>query len=197
MNLITSTVKSTFDSTFLFVLKNKEKFYAVSDKVQVDKFINKIMVGELMNIARKRDQDALAAKKKEFISLDKEVGARIIAFTEMNLLYRSSDRVKFYQTLANCAIKYDFDNSGSLNKYAWMLAEAKEEISKDLMDEALKMAKRSVELNANFANINTYACLLNKAGLKEEAKVQAKKSIELALEEQKKGLWSFAFVAGN
>ncbi len=197
MELITSTVKSTSDSKFLFVLKNKAKFYAVADKAQIDKFIEHCMSGELNMAMRKGDEVAIAAKKEELLSLDKEIASKILAFTEVNSLYRSPDKVKFYQALANFAIKYDFDNSESLNQYAWMLAEAKEEMGKDLIGKALKMAKRSVELNANFANIDTYACVLNKAGMIEEAKVQAKKSIELAPEDQKKDLWSSAFIAGN
>ena len=115
----------------------------------------------------------------------------------VNKLYRSPDKLKFYEALADHSIKYDFENSTGLNKYAWMLAEAKEEMSKELVGKAVKMAKRSVELDANFANIDTYACVLNKVGMIEEAKVQAKKSIELAPEDQKKGLWSSAFIAGN
>ena len=197
MKLITSTVKSTSDSKFLFVLKNKAKFYAVTDKDQIDQFIEQTMSMELIDSLLKGDEPAIAAKKAEFISLDKEVGVKVIALTEMQMLYRDPNRMKFYQALANYVIKYDFDNSESLNKCAWMLAESKEELTKDIRNKALKMAKRSVELDANFVNIDTYACLLNKAGLKEEAKVQAKKAIELAPEEQKKDLWSSAFIAGN
>ncbi|WP_255447787.1 hypothetical protein [Ancylomarina sp. 16SWW S1-10-2] len=36
------------------------------------------------------------------------------------------------------------------------------------------MAKRSVVLDANFANIDTYACVLNKAGMIKEAKFRLK-----------------------
>jgi thioredoxin-related protein len=197
VKLITSTVKSTSDSKFLFVLKNKAKFYAVADKAVIDQFIEQTMSKELNMAMRKGDEVAIATKKKELLSLDKDIASKILAFTEVNKLYRNPDKVKFYDALADFSIKFDFDNSESLNKYAWMLAEAKEEIGKDLMDKALKMAKRSVELDANFANIDTYACLLDKAGMKEEAKVQAKKSVELAPEEQKKGLWSSTFIAGN
>ena len=195
--LITSTVKSTSDEKFLFVLKNKAKFYAVSNKADVDWFIEDVMMGEFEKIARKGDDGVISAKKKELIAIDKEIAAKVIASTEVNMLYKNPDRMKFYQVLANYALKYEFENSGNLNQYAWMLAEAKEELSKELMEKALKMAKRSVELNANFSNIDTYACLLDKAGMKKESKVQSKKAIELATEEQKKGLWSFAFIAAN
>ncbi|WP_320018595.1 hypothetical protein [Labilibaculum manganireducens] len=82
-----------------------------------------------------------------------------------------------------------------MNSYAWTIAEAKEDLDKELVNKAVKMAKRSVELNANFANIDTYACILNKAGQIEEAKIQAAKSIELAPEDQKKDLWSLQFMS--
>ncbi|SMO42123.1 Thioredoxin-like [Saccharicrinis carchari] len=197
LKIITSTVKSTADSKFRFVLKNKAKFYALSEKAQIDQFIEQIMMEELMKVTREEDKAAIAAKEAELISLDKEVGVKVIATAEVNALYRSPERVKFFEALANYAIKYDFDNMEGLNKYAWWIAQAEEEISKDLMDKAIIMAKRSIELNTNFANIDTYACVLNKAGRIKEAKVQAKKSIELATEEQKKDLWSVKFMEGN
>ncbi len=192
--IILSTVKSSSDSKFLFVMKNKEKFYAVSEKASIDQFIEQTMMGELMNVVRKGDKEETSAKKKELISLDEKIGAKIIAFSEVNMLYRNPDRLKFYKAMVDYSINYEFDNSKNLNRYAWMLAEAKEELSQEMMDNALKMAKRSVEIDANFANIDTYACLLSKAGLTEDAKIQAKKSVELAPEDQKKDLWSSQFL---
>ena len=197
MKLIISMVKSSSNSKFLFVLKNKEKFYAVSKKMDVDRFLEDIMGKELEEIARKGDPDALYAKKKELIALDKVVGAKVISFTEVNRLYGNPDRLKYYKALANYSIKYEFENSENLGKCAMMLAETEEDLNRELMDKALIMVKRLIELNANYLNIDTYACLLNKAGLKEEAIVQAKKAIELAPEGRKKHLWSSAFIMGN
>ena len=195
--LITNTVKSTSNPIYHFVLKNKSKFYAVADKGQVNQFLEYTMMGELGQFARKGDMDAFNLKKQEFIALDKEVGTKVVAFMDMNMLRRDPDQKKFYQAMADYAIKYDFDNSENLNRYAWGIAEAKEKLGQELLNTAVKMAKRSVELNANFANIDTYAFLLNKVGQKEEAKVQAKKSVELAPEDQKKDLWAAKFLKGE
>jgi len=195
--LITNTVKSTSNPIYHFVLKNKTKFYAVADKGQVNQFLEYTMMGELGQLARKGDMDAFNLKKQEFIALDKEVGTKVVAFMDMNMLRRDPDQKKFYQAMADYAIKYDFDNSENLNRYAWGIAEAKEDLGQTLLNTAVKMAKRSVELNANFANIDTYAFLLNKVGQKEEAKVQAEKSVELAPEDQKKDLWAAKFLKGE
>jgi len=195
--LITNTIKSTTNPIYHFVLKNKAKFYAVADKGRVDQFLEYTMLGEMGQLARKGDMDAFNLKKKEFIALDKEVGTKVVAFMDMNMLRRSPDQKKFYQAMADYAVKYDFDNSENLNRYAWTIAEAKEELGQELLSTAVKMAKRSVELNANFANIDTYAFLLNKVGQKEEAKVQAEKSVKLAPEDQKKDLWAAKFLKGE
>ena len=95
------------------------------------------------------------------------------------------------------ALKYEFDNPEDLNRYARSVAEAKEDLGKALLNTAVEMVIHSVELNANFKNIDTYAFLLNKVGQKEEAKVQAEKSVKLAPEDQKKNLWSTKFLAGE
>jgi len=195
--LITNTIKSTTNPIYYFVLKNKAKFYAVADKGRVDQFLEYTMIGELGQLARKGDMDAFNLKKNELIALDKEVGTKVVAFMDMNMLRRDPDQKKFYQAMADYAVKYDFDNSENLNRYAWGIAEAKEDLGQELLSTALKMAKRSVELNANFANIDTYAFLLNKVGQKEEAKVQAKKSVALAPKDQKKNLWSATFTVEN
>ena len=195
--LITNTIKSTTNPIYQFVLKNKAKFYAVADKGRVDQFLEYTMIGELGQLARKDDMDAFNLKKNELIALDKEVGTKVVAFMDMNMLRRDPDQKKFYQAMADYAVKYDFDNSENLNRYAWGIAEAKEDLGQELLSTALKMAKRSVELNANFANIDTYAFLLNKVGQKEEAKVQAKKSVALAPKDQKKNLWSATFTVEN
>jgi len=195
--LIGSTIKSSSNPIFLFVLKNKAKFYAVADQAQVDQFLEYTMMGELGQLARKGDMEAFNLKKKELVALDKEVGTKVVAFMDMNMLRRDPDQKKFYQAMADYAVKYDFDNSENLNRYAWSIAEAKEDLGKELVNTALKMAKRSVELDANFANIDTYAFLLNKAGQKENAKIQAEKSVKLAPEDQKKDLWAVKFLKGE
>jgi len=197
VKLITCIIKSTSNPVFHFVLKNKDRFYAVADKAQVDQFLENTMLGEMAQLARKGDMEALSLKKKELIALDKEVGTKVVAFLDMNMLRNDPDQEKFYQAMADYGIKYDFDNYVSLNEYAWTIAEAKEDLGKELVNKAVKMAKRSVELNTNFLNTDTYACILNKAGQIEEAKIQASKSIELAPEDQKKDLWSMKFLEGE
>ncbi|MGK0290981.1 MAG: thiol-disulfide isomerase/thioredoxin [bacterium] len=192
--IIISTVSSTSDSKYLLVLNNKEKFYAFADKLKIDQFLEQTMMMELGQLARKGDVDAITVKKKKLIELDEKIGAKVVSFMNVNMLQRDPDRVKFYQAVVDYAVKYEFDNSENLNRYAWSVAEAKEELSKEILDKALKMAKRSVELDANFANMDTYAFLLNKAGLTKEAKVQAEKSVELAPEDQKESLWANKFL---
>jgi len=122
------------------------------------------------------------------------LGAKVAAFMEVNMHKKNPDEQKYYNALADYVIKYDFDNSQNLNRDAWKIAELKIDLSKELLNKALKMAKRSVELNENFANVDTYAYVLNRMGQSKEALIQARKSVELAPEEQKSRLWSKSFI---
>ncbi|RZT96424.1 thioredoxin-like protein [Ancylomarina subtilis] len=195
--LITKVVTSTSDPIYLFVLKNKTRFYEVANQLQIDEFMEQIMLSDLKQSVPKGDKEAFAAKKKELIALDQEVGSKIFAYIDMSMLQRDPDQKKFYEAMANYGIKHDFDNSEHLFMYVQIISAAKEDIDKELVSKVVKMAKRSVELNANFENIDAYAYILNKSGQIEEAKIQAAKSIELAPEDQKKDLWSVKFLEGE
>lgn len=59
------------------------------------------------------------------------------------------------------------------------------------------MAKYSVSAFPTLLWLNADGNIQHKTVGAGDAKVQAKKSIELAPEDQKKDLWSSAFIAGN
>ena len=197
VEIIAATVKSTADPNYHFVLKNKEKFYAVAEKPVIDKFLERTMLIELTQLARKGDIESFESKKKELTELDEKIGEKVIAQTEMWMLQRDPDRKKFYNALADYTLKYEFDNSKNLNQYAWKIVEAKEDLGKEILNKALKMAKRSVDLDTNFANTDTYAYILYKLGQKKEAREFASKSVELATDEQKTDLWSAQYLDGE
>ncbi|GAK77508.1 MAG: thioredoxin domain-containing protein [Nonlabens ulvanivorans] len=76
------------------------------------------------------------------------------------------------------AIWYD---SNALNSKAWHAYLEHSEI--DVLLKSIKMVKRSIELDANYNNTDTYAALLYKTGRYDEAWKQAKAAILLAKEE--------------
>ncbi|MFH1321437.1 MAG: thioredoxin domain-containing protein [Bacteroidota bacterium] len=98
---------------------------------------------------------------------------------------------------ANCAIilidvyKEKHDNYNFLNSVAWNFYEnIKDEL---LLERALNWAKRSVEINSNSFNIDTYAVLLYQSGNVEEAIKYEETALKLAKEENdEKSIKQFA-----
>ena len=82
--------------------------------------------------------------------------------------------VKYYDT-------YGSDSAMELNSVAWTIFESSEDPAQ--LEKALGWAKKSVEMEPSYANMDTLAWLYNKTGNKEMAKEAAKKAIEMAKED--------------
>ncbi|MDQ3073731.1 MAG: thioredoxin domain-containing protein, partial [Bacteroidota bacterium] len=96
--------------------------------------------------------------------------------------YLKSGRWDLYSLSANKYARnmvwYDWQ---ALNEIAW---EAYEEVEdQEILALALEWAVRSVELDANYANMDTYAALLYRTGKFREAEKAAKKAIKLGKKE--------------
>ncbi len=72
----------------------------------------------------------------------------------------------------------DWDNYSTLNSLAWNVYE--NESDKEKLANAVKWVKRSIELNKNYYNSDTYAALLYKMGNYKEALVIAQEAITIA-----------------
>ena len=73
---------------------------------------------------------------------------------------------------------YPSEDANELNSIAWSFYESVED--KQMLNEAVKWAERSVEIESTFYNNDTLAALYYKLGNKKAAKAAAKKAIELA-----------------
>lgn len=82
--------------------------------------------------------------------------------------------VKYYDT-------YGSDSAMELNSVAWTVFESSEDQAQ--LEKALGWAKKSVEMEPGYANMDTLAWLYNKTGNKEMAKKTAMKAIEMAKED--------------
>lgn len=74
--------------------------------------------------------------------------------------------------------KYAMDNSQTLNMYAWSFYENVND--KTMLKNAERWAVKSMEIEKNYYNTDTYASILFKLGKKEKALKYAKEAIELA-----------------
>ncbi len=79
--------------------------------------------------------------------------------------------IKYYDT-------YGSDNAMELNSIAWTIFESSDD--QQQLKKALGWAKKSVEMDPGYANMDTLAWLYNKTGNKAKAKETATKAIEMA-----------------
>lgn len=147
----------------------------------------------LINIIRVGNQlsnnllDGYKADKKEF--LDKEIAKWEFltkGFIELNpnldsiFLKNIEDRVKNRnQVILDYEKQFDKSIANDLNTVSWTFYEKVIEVSE--LKKALKWSKKSVELNATSANMDTYAHLLFKLGYKKKAIKYEQKALELAI----------------
>ncbi len=190
IEIMGATIKSVNDKKFTFVMENRANFNDAVGEATINKLIEQTMGQDLMNAMGTRNEETIAQKKKELLALDEAIAEKLFAGIELQMLMRDPDKNKFFDALADYALKYVSDDAKTLNQYAWMIVDAKIEVKEDILQKALKMAKRSVELDEGFVTLDTYACALYKVGEIDEAMKMAKKSVDLASEDLKKDLWS-------
>jgi thiol-disulfide isomerase/thioredoxin len=115
-------------------------------------------------------------KKDSYSKLygEEKVAAKI-GNTYVGHYFRTQD----FDAYADYVEKLDiWDNQSALNSHAWNLYEGTDD--KELLEKASKWAKRSMELEQNYYNADTYAALQYKLGNFDEAEKYADIAIQLA-----------------
>jgi tetratricopeptide (TPR) repeat protein len=118
----------------------------------------------------------------------KEMDGRITMWTENKALVlgaemafyeKKGDSDKYNQLLTDF-IKSIWNDQTALNSFAWSYYQRFDD--KNKLEQAVKCIKRSIELNSNYNNNDTFASLLYKLGDYNKALEQAKAAIVLAKE---------------
>jgi thioredoxin-related protein len=188
--IITTPFKS---SSFNFMLSNRDRFYQYFDKDQVDARIVMIVCSSVYQAIESQDQvlftksiDVLEPFDIGHTYFFKEMDGRITGMiTDKNLVLtsqmeyydKSGDSVKYNDALKEYLEKI-WNDYGALNTFAWNYYERFEDKVK--LEKAVEFIERSIDLNSNYANNDTYAFLLYKLGKYKKALKQADKAIELA-----------------
>ncbi|MDF1866512.1 MAG: thioredoxin fold domain-containing protein [Saprospiraceae bacterium] len=183
----------SFDNpAFTFLESNKDKFYEYFDKDQVDSRIVWALHKTLNQAIEENDAEIFSAAMKIAKPYDqgkkylfKEMDGRLTGimnehftlFLEM-ALYEKNKNVSKYKTAVDQYISIIWDEESQLNSFAWSTFEQSEDVDK--LKTAVKCSVRSIELNNDYANNDTYAWLLFKLGEHEKALKQAEKTIQIA-----------------
>lgn len=127
--------------------------------------------------AEKFDEAGYEFAKKEFTALNWPNAKKSMFDADMDA-FKRFDKSKYYETAASEFLKYYNNDANELNSMAWDFYE--QVTDKKQLQAAAAMAKRACEINANYANLDTYAAVLYKAGENKEAEIQANRAIEKA-----------------
>jgi len=187
-------ITTPFNSiAFNFMLNNRDKFYQYFNKDQVDTRIVWILNASIYEAIERQNEIVFSKSIEVLKSFDtgqtytfKEMDGRTTGIiTSKNLVLAS--QMEYYEKAGNLD-KYNdalkqylekiWNDYDGLNTFAWNYYERYEDKVK--LEKAVECVKRSIEINSNYANNDTYACLLYKLGKYEKALTQADKAIELA-----------------
>ena len=178
---------------FKFLNKNKNKFYNFFDPEQVDARIVFITYEAIFDAIENKDsvlfnkclsflKEYDRGKVYPFKLMD---GRTIGIITSKNLVltanmayYEKTGETKKYNETLRLYINKIWDDWRDLNSMAWNTYESSDD--KDRLKSAKEWVIRSIELNPNYYNIDTYAALLFKLEEFENALVQADKAISIA-----------------
>lgn len=171
---------------FQFLLSNREYFFAQHTADSVDQVMERVYGGAMGNcLYAKGGLDTIG-----YLKIKKEIIDGKFSFSESLTLqgdisfYQITKEWKLYsQTTVLYVNKYvEKDDWNTLNSIAW---EFYENIDDSIyLDTAIAWAKRSVAIDENYFNTDTYAALLYKRGKLAESKIQLEKAIELAKEDE-------------
>ena len=180
---------------FNFLLNNKNLFYEHFDSNQVKTRIVWILNNAIYEAIEEKDETTFNQTVeilKEYDTgeqyLFKEMDGRITGMiTSKNLVL--SAMLRYYENIGDHSnylkaldayISKIWDDANGLNNFAWNVYKQVPDDKTEKIETAIKCSIRSIELNDNYANNDTYAWLLFKLGNKKKALKQANKTIEIA-----------------
>jgi thioredoxin-related protein len=166
-----------------YFLKNQPAFEKQFGKDEVEQKMAQLGKSYFSKYSRAAefDETGYEKAKKEFTAMNWP-GTDAILFASDLETYVRFNKTKYFEIAAAGFLKYNKDNANALNSMAWDFYEKVSD--KKLLNSAVGMAKRACELNSNYANLDTYAAVLYKAGEMKEAEIYANKAIAKAKEEK-------------
>lgn len=132
-----------------------------------------VLTGDAFRIYRNNGNiDAFKATIKKAGIADPE---KVLGAARLELAWRKKEYANYGYEVVNYFKKFPNQPANWLNQHAWNFYEQIED--KAQLQEALKMAKKAVELDPSYAVMDTYAAVLYKSGNSKEALVWADKAI--------------------
>lgn len=169
--LVLFSATSFGSESFRFILSHTDDFVDGAVEMVVRRCVDHSFAVAVQN----KDEAAMTTIKQEIVKHLGEQGNGLCDNLELTFYQQLGDAKKLEE--AEQRILASTTNWGLLNSAAWIYYETK--TAKADIQKALGWAKRSVELDENYFNTDTYAHLLSKTGKKKSALKWAKRAVEL------------------
>lgn len=187
------TCISAESNAYKFMHDNKDLFKPYFDIEQVESRLMFVILPNVYQAIEKRDtvgfRKAIEVLKEYDTGKEynfKEMDGRITRWTTSKSLvltaelayYQQIGDLAMYNTTLNSFLETIWNDSEALNSYAWDCYEKENDNTK--LEKAVDCVIKSIELNNNYNNNDTYAALLYKLKEYDKALTQAEIAIEIA-----------------
>lgn len=182
-NMINHYTNDLNSREFKFLVDNRAELSAAHTEAAVNEKMTHVAESSLNAVVRTKpfDQAKYDLIKQQITALHIPEGRQILFESDLNVAKRNKDW-KIYTELALANVDTYYAKSvNDLNSIAWDFYENVND--KAALLKAEGWAKQSVDLEATYPNLDTYAALLYKNGKKAEALATANKAIEYAKKE--------------
>ncbi len=180
IKMIQNYINDIDSKTFQYFLNNRDKFSKVYNKDSVNDIIYNIYFNNMIFALRTQDDVKLNSIKDKVKKSGLESSDKLIKQIDIYTFQGKNDWKNYAKTVIEFVNKYCMNDWQSLNDYAWKFFENENITDKIYLKNAVDWAKKSVELNSNYYNNDTYSNLLYKTkGDKKTAIEAAEKAIEL------------------
>ncbi len=184
--IIRRTLKDIDSREFKYVESHQADFSKLYDAKMVNETIDVIYESALIAPIRKDSLDNFNSLRAKVLQRNTLAAKKAVANADMAYFKKKKDWDNYIKSTERYIADFEPQNWNLLNSTAWTLFENISD--KKQLESALNLAKKSVLLNENGANIDTYANLLFKSGDKKSAVEYEKKAIELAKKDGDEGL---------
>ncbi len=168
---------------FRYLVDHHAEFDKLYSEKEVSKIISNGYVSALENYLKDKNAEGYLKLKEEIKKKNIVMHEDRVMLYDLEYYKQKSDWAEYTQTGEKFIEEFGKEKQYYLNLMAWNFYENVSD--KVMLAKAEAWAKRSVELDTNYENTDTYACLQYKLGKKMEAQATAERAIELAKKDGK------------
>jgi thiol-disulfide isomerase/thioredoxin len=169
---------------FKYLVKNQQQFAKLHTPDSVDQKISEVFMQALVTQVRSKSfNEEYYNQVKAQIRESGFAGAEKVIFaSDLNLYLIKMQSDKFYELVFNDLTRYFNDDADMLNSIAWQVFTMTDD--KKYLEKAGEWAKRSIEIDSQAFNNDTYANILFKLGHHDKALEYAQTALDLAKREK-------------